>query len=671
MGSGEYVVDANRRLATKQHKEKISEYPANDSLSAGPVVPGRNDFRSSVSSADYISPAIRHFQKFGIGRPALQNASRIAVTTGRSAGEELIRSGAISRSGFAQITARVLGVEYSPTGPDPELLTRHTRKLSATNKTPLPASPAADFSDIATEYRGWREKPKIYVACEPEAIDAITKLTGNNTLDHSQISLTTRKVLHYSQYMAKRDMHLADSIGGLSKNHPDISASRIITIRQVVAIVASIFVMVLLLSFSPALSMLAIHLVASTFYLFVTIMRAAMIIPGVQLIEEAPIPVSKSRVGDRELPIYTVMVALYKEAGQIDELVDALCAIDWPADRLQILLICEQDDPDTIEKCRSRSDDERIQTIICPVAQPRTKPKALNFALPLAKGEFLVLYDAEDRPHPDQLREAHAKFRRQNEFACLQAPLLIHNDHQSWFTRLFAIEYTTLFCLILPVLEHWNAPIPLGGTSNHFRTSVLQKIGAWDPYNVTEDADLGIRLARFGYRCGTIRLPTMEEAPPVFDVWFKQRTRWIKGWIQTFLVHMRHPIKLTRELGLRKMLLMQLVVTAIVLSVLIHPFFIASTIYYGFMLSRGMGWDGVTALILGIDVFNLVGGYTTYIAIVLVTLDVKNRQYLRRWVIWVPLYWLLISAAGWRALFQLFHKPFLWEKTRHGLVSKK
>ena len=175
---------------------------------------------------------------------------------------------------------------------------------------------------------------------------------------------------------------------------------------------------------------------------------------------------------------------------------------------------------------------------------------------------------------------------------------------------MFAIEYTTLFGLILPVLEQWQSPIPLGGTSNHFRTQVLRKIGAWDPHNVTEDADLGIRLARGGYRCGTIKLPTMEEAPPFFGVWFKQRSRWIKGWIQTFLVHMRHPLTMMGELGWRRTLYFHLVITAIVVSALIHPLFIVSSIYYGAVLLNDISAHFVTLVILGIDVFNLVGAYS-------------------------------------------------------------
>ncbi|MCF6322338.1 MAG: glycosyltransferase [Rhizobiaceae bacterium] len=666
MGSGEYAFGANRRQTANQNRISNDYYSnAISTAMARDVV-----VRTKIPEK-HIDPSIMHFQKFGIGLPILANATNVAQASGRPPAEELIRSGAITRSGFAHITAAHLGVEYSPDGPRPHLLAKHVHRLTDTPIQPLPAKPAGDFSNIATEFRGWQEKPGIYVACEPSAIAAINKLVMRPGIDKSQISLSTSKAIHKSQFVAKSDFHLKNAISGLASKHPEYSASRIITRPQIIGIVAIVAIGLAALAYLPAITMLAFHIVASVFYLSVTLMRAAMIVPGANIVEKPDLFSPRHLTPNRELPVYTIMVALYKEAGQVDELVHSLRKIDWPDDRLQVLLVCEEDDPDTIFKCLSHSQDERFQTVICPVSQPRTKPKALNFALPLAKGEFLVLYDAEDRPHRDQLKEAHDKFLLNNDVACLQAPLFIHNDRQSWITRIFAIEYTTLFGLILPVLERWNCPIPLGGTSNHFRTKVLREIGAWDPYNVTEDADLGIRLARSGYRCGTIRLPTMEEAPPVIHVWFKQRTRWIKGWLQTFLVHTRNPIKLTHDLGIRKMLFFHLIVTAIVISVLIHPFFIASTIYYGIMLARDTNLNSQAAIILGIDIFNLVGGYTTYFAVAWVTLKAKQREYLRISIIWIPVYWLLISLAGWRALFQMFHNPFLWEKTPHGLAPGK
>ena len=505
-----------------------------------------------------ICASIIHFNQYGIGIPTLTNVSLAAAISGRLPGEELIRSGAISRAGYAYITACHFGLEYSAEGPAPQLLSGQANRLTRQHGTRADQIYSTDFFDVATQYRGWEQKPKIYVAGEPNAEKPIQKLVSTSLVANSQIVLTTRKALHLSQFYANCRHHLDIAINGLARRMPEISAKRVLTLPQFIIFLVMLLAFTGIGLFQPGLGFLALHILASVFYLSVTFMRAWMIYPSTAVIERCAPPKSITLPDDRQLPIYTIMVALYHEHGEVDALVASLSAIDWPKDRLQVLLVCEEDDARTIAKCEAHSGNEIIQTIICPAAQPKTKPKALNFALPLARGEFLVLYDAEDRPHSAQLKEAFEKFCREDEIACLQAPLVIHNDTQSWFTRMFAIEYTTQFNLILPVLEKWHSPFPLGGTSNHFRTRILKSVGGWDPFNVTEDADLGIRLARFGYRCGTIRSPTYEEAPPVFNVWLKQRTRWIKGWFQTLLVHMRHPVRLASELGMAKTILFSL-----------------------------------------------------------------------------------------------------------------
>ena len=671
MGNGEYADDANKRLKAGEFREMEAGYLADPQTS----VELPDDIKALVipqpHHADAIDASIAYLKDYNISEPELEKASHFAQVTGRFAGEELIRGGVITRNQYALATADYYGVNYSRLGPHPELLTDETLHLTdrGLNYEPQPVTPGDDFCDVASEYRGWREKPGIFVACEPAAQRAIANMIARGRDDNSQISLTTRKALHYSQFVAKQKMHLNNAINGLAANFPDRSASKIITLRQCLLAILLLGGWAASYAYWPSISTLVIHLIGSIFFLAVTIMRAGMVVAGADIAKSKPVNVARSALTERDLPIYTILVALYKEAGQVDELIGALSDIDWPADRLQILLICEADDPDTVMRCRQHGIDERFQTVICPPSFPRTKPKALNFALPLAKGEFLVLYDAEDRPHHLQLREAHDRFLHDEEIACLQAPLLIDNDRQSWLTRMFAIEYTSLFGLMLPVLAQWGSPMPLGGTSNHFRTNVLRDIGGWDPHNVTEDADLGIRLARGGYQCGTIALPTMEEAPPIFGVWMKQRTRWIKGWTQTFLVHTRQPVRLMRELGLRKSMYFHLVITVIVVSVLIHPFFVASAIYHGIKLSRGFQVDSISLAILAIDAFNLVGAYSTYIAVAILALDGRQRRYLYSSLVGVPIYWLLISMAGWRAIIQLFYNPFYWEKTRHGLAT--
>ena len=217
-----------------------------------------------------------------------------------------------------------------------------------------------------------------------------------------------------------------------------------------------------------------------------------------------------------------------------------------------------------------------FRTLVVPDQAPHTKPKALNYALQFARGDFVVVYDAEDRPQPDQLRRAWEVFRHAPpDLGCLQAQLNIYNPRQSWLTRQFTIEYSALFDAILPALEQLRLPVPLGGTSNHFPRATLIGVGAWDPYNVTEDADLGIRLARQGYHTGVLASTTWEEAPPVFGTWIKQRTRWLKGWMQTYLVHTRDLGRLNRDLGWRAAIGLHVLMGGLIVSALVHPLFYA------------------------------------------------------------------------------------------------
>ncbi len=216
---------------------------------------------------------------------------------------------------------------------------------------------------------------------------------------------------------------------------------------------------------------------------------------------------------DSDLPTYTLLVPLRDEASMVPQLCRALKALDYPPEKLDVRFIVEARSSATVAAVRARLADPRFELIEVPDALPRTKPKALNYALPLITGEFLVVYDAEDIPEPGQLRLAASTFAQRPELDCLQAELVIDNAEESWLATLFAGEYAGQFGLMLPLLSHLKLPMPLGGTSNHFRVSALRRIGGWDPYNVTEDADLGIRLARRGLRTSTIASHTSEEAP--------------------------------------------------------------------------------------------------------------------------------------------------------------
>jgi cellulose synthase/poly-beta-1,6-N-acetylglucosamine synthase-like glycosyltransferase len=345
---------------------------------------------------------------------------------------------------------------------------------------------------------------------------------------------------------------------------------------------------------------------------------------------------------------------------------EALRRLEYPIEKLDIKLVVEADDRQTHEAIARLRLGASFEVVIAPRSGPRTKPKALNAALPFARGSFIAIYDAEDRPEPGQLRGALEAFAAGDErLACVQARLTIDNTADSWLARLFTAEYAGLFDVFLPGLAAWRLSLPLGGSSNHFRASVLRAVGAWDPFNVTEDADLGIRLARFGYRTTVIRSTTYEEAPARFRPWIRQRTRWFKGWIQTWLVHMRAPRRLQRELGLPGFAVFQLMVGGTVLAALIHSLFAAEL-----LREFAVAWwaDGAAAEMAGFHITILLAGYLVSGLLGLIGLA-RRRLLGNAWaLLLMPAYWLLLSLAAWRALFQLSSHPYRWEKTEHGLA---
>ncbi len=235
------------------------------------------------------------------------------------------------------------------------------------------------------------------------------------------------------------------------------------------------------------------------------------------------------------LPLYTLIVPLYREAGVAAKLIEALARLDYPVDRLQILLVTEADDEATRAALHSSDLARNMRVLAVPAGEPRTKPRALNYALTFATGEIVAVYDAEDVPDPGQLKMAARAFQTSfGDLGCVQARLDIYNPADTFFTRQFTLEYAALFFAMLPAYERLGLPLPLGGTSNHFSRAILEHAGGWDAFNVTEDADLGLRLARLGFKVSVIPSDTWEEAPATAAQWFGQRTRWIKGWMQTF-----------------------------------------------------------------------------------------------------------------------------------------
>jgi cellulose synthase/poly-beta-1,6-N-acetylglucosamine synthase-like glycosyltransferase len=379
-----------------------------------------------------------------------------------------------------------------------------------------------------------------------------------------------------------------------------------------------------------------------------------------------PRPAELPRPDPSGLPVYSVLVALYREAEVVPDLLDSLDRLDWPRDRLDVKLVCEADDAETLGAIEAAGLPRGFEVIAVPPASPRTKPKALAFALPLARGDYVVLYDAEDEPHPMQLIEAWSVFSQAApDLACLQAPLEISNGGEGLVARLFAFEYAALFRGLLPYLSDRRRLLPLGGTSNHFRRAVLEEVGGWDPYNVTEDADLGLRLARFGYRTATTTLPTREAAPTEFRVWLPQRTRWFKGWVQTWLVHMRRPAELARELGPGSWLIAQILFAGMFVSAIVHPMLVISAVGLAINLVMQRPFSTWQSGLLALDIANIACGYASFLLLGRQTQGRADRKGFWRIVLFTPVYWMMVSLAAWRALGQLWSRPHHWEKTPH------
>lgn len=374
-------------------------------------------------------------------------------------------------------------------------------------------------------------------------------------------------------------------------------------------------------------------------------------------------------IPDADLPVYSILCPLYKEAHMLPGFVAAIEKLHWPMTKLDVLLLLEENDPETVAAAEAMQLPDYVRIVVVPHSEPKTKPKACNYGLSLARGEYTVIYDAEDIPDPWQLKKAYLGFRKSGpEVKCLQAKLNYFNPEDNLLTRFFTAEYSLWFDIILVGLQSINTSIPLGGTSNHFRTRDLIELEGWDPFNVTEDCDLGVRIFKRGARTAIIDSVTLEEANGHTRNWLRQRSRWIKGYMQTYLVHMRHPFSFLRENGIHA-LLFQLIVGAKLSFLFINPILWLTTIAY-FTLYAYVG-PTIEILyptwIFYMAAISLVFGNFFYLYYYMVGCAKRHHWPLIKYVFFVPLYWVLGSTAAYIALYELLVKPHYWQKTVHGL----
>jgi glycosyltransferase XagB len=376
-----------------------------------------------------------------------------------------------------------------------------------------------------------------------------------------------------------------------------------------------------------------------------------------------------ARMAPHTLPVYTVLVPMYKEAASLPGMLHAMQQLDYPAAKLDIKLVLEADDEETLAAAFAMKPRYQFDIVRVPPGHPRTKPKACNYALRFARGEFITIFDADDRPEPTQLKKAIYAFSTlPRDVVCLQARLNYYNVDDNLLTRFFSLEYSILFDYMLAGLERLGIPIPLGGTSNHIAFERLQSMGEWDPYNVTEDADLGTRIAAEGFRTAMLDSYTLEEAPNRMVPWIRQRSRWIKGYMQTWLVHMRNPGKLYRTLGGKGFIGFQFFIGLSTFTFLSAPLVWIISL-------QGLGFTGggyvIPGWLIGFSLVNLMANigsswfFTSYCAY-------HSHAHRSMWsaALLYPLYLVLHSIASYKALWQLMVKPHFWEKTSHGLCLR-
>lgn len=486
------------------------------------------------------------------------------------------------------------------------------------------------------------------LAEDPPAAERIALATPQTLLDLAVAADGVRLVDRATQTLARRDRDLSCRGGA----------------RPWQRWTAALFAAALGLALIDAKGRAALLMAAlgAVFFLAVAIGRF------LALMQPAPPHTEPCLAHPDHLPLYTILVPLYREATAVTGLVESLSRLDYPTARLDVLFLVEADDRVTLTAFDAIDLPAGFRLVRLPAGGPRTKPRACNIGLALARGTFLVVFDAEDRPEPLQLRQALAMFREGGrDLAVVQARLAIDPRQQGWLPALFRADYAGLFNVLLPALARFDLPIPLGGTSNHFRTEILRRVGGWDAYNVTEDADLGLRFDRLGYRAAMMSATTLEEAPSTPAAWLRQRTRWLKGWMVTMIVHSRDPARLLAEIGPAGALAFFLMTGGIVAASLLGPI---SLLFLVRTFASGLPDDPLLLGLRHVCLASLLLGHGVAIAVAIRGSLRLGRMPNPFVIALFPLYWCALSIAAWRALFQLARDPHGWEKTEHVLARR-
>ncbi|HET8574965.1 MAG TPA: glycosyltransferase [Candidatus Paceibacterota bacterium] len=411
--------------------------------------------------------------------------------------------------------------------------------------------------------------------------------------------------------------------------------------------------------------------ISAFFYFFILLFKLLVVWKAVR--SDNVLDFSREEIAalrDEDLPLYTVLIPLYQESEVVDQIVRAMTSIDYPPEKLEMIITLEEYDTETIHALENAELPGHMKMLILPDVKPKTKPKALNVALLHTRGVFLSIYDAEIIPDPDQLKKAVLAFQKKPHLGVLQTRLDHYNSDDGVITRLFNSEFSFHYDYFLPGLHKMGIPLPLSGHSTHFRVDMLREIGGWDPYNVTEDCDLGIRLHRRGFQTGLLNSVSREEATSTFRAWANQRSRWMKGFIQTSIVHLRHPLRFKDEIGgWGAFLGFLFVVPGTVLINILNLFF--WIIFLVWLIFQPLFVQELfPKVVLYISVFTFLTGNFVFTYLNLLSSYQRGRYSLVKYNLLSIFYWVMLAYATTRGAVQFITNPYYWDKTKHGVRSE-
>lgn len=551
-------------------------------------------------------------------------------------------------------------------------------KYDFTDAKKVPFEVALKYSAIIINSR---EDAYIVAVLDQLDVAAVTEIESYLEKPIEQVLATMVEIEDFWE-IAYQEESADESVSRLLREQPENSAKSTLSGGQKMVFIGIILLIAAGIFADYRKTLLILNIIGQFIYAFLSLFKFWILFRGQRNRDQLRFtPEEVAAVDERDLPVFTLLIPVYKEASIVPHLVERLEALDYPRHKLDIRVLLEEDDVETQEAFRAYDLPSHYTLLVVPDSGPRTKPKACNYGLIHARGEYSVIYDAEDMPESDQLKKVYLSFQElPEEYVCVQSKLNYFNSKQNIITRWFTHEYSTWFDILLVGLMTFKFPLPLGGTSNHFKTDILREIGAWDPYNVTEDADLGIRLHKLRYKTAVLDSYTFEEANSKLKNWTRQRSRWIKGYMQTWLVHMRSPLKFMKTMGFSGFVGFQAMMLGTPLIPLMNPFFWAlMVIWYLFEPSFIQGlfpgalyYIASIQLILGNFLFvysHLVGTYG-----VVRDGELKGKMHLDYSIViagvLMPVYWLMMTVGAYVALFQLITKPHYWEKTDHGLTEQ-